>query len=316
MRFLNTSMTIRETNSEPTAEDFFRDHVQANKPLVIRGGVTGWRGLNWSAEYLRRWDNEIITVAPLQVHGPHAFCDKWLEDPILWNHFEQEPAIVNERHLLVVSASRVQMPIKRFLTLQQPETSGTAAAFYADGAGNLARSFPFLVSDFTPPSMASKLELKRADLWLGGRSTSRMHFDNLDNVFAQLVGQKTFVLAPPNEGVPLVHGRLRKAVRVYEHPGVFSRCRGKLTDETVINYLSDDRPASMSTTSVTLRAGDMLYLPFGWWHEVHGEGDAQRGGICASVSHFYHPYHCRIGGPTTTKLGGMLVNPKYSEMST
>ena len=114
---------------------------------------------------------------------------------------------MNEQHLLVVNAARVQMPIRRFVPLIEPESSGAVAAFYADGAGNLARSFPFLASDFAPPPMTSLLELKRADLWVGGRSTSRMHFDNLDNVFAQLVGQKTFVLAPPDEGVPLVKGR-------------------------------------------------------------------------------------------------------------
>mmetsp|Transcript_59317 Transcript_59317/g.176173 ORF Transcript_59317/g.176173 Transcript_59317/m.176173 type:complete len:325 (+) Transcript_59317:26-1000(+) len=307
--------TVRETHGEPSAEDFFLEHVHANRPLVLRGGVKGWRALGWSADYLREWDDEAIAVAPLQVHGPHAFCDKWLEEPSLWNHVEPEPAIVNGRNLLVVNAARVQMPIHRFRSLLLPESSGAAAAFYADGAGNLARSFPFLASDFAPPPMASLLELKRADLWIGGRSTSRMHFDNLDNVFAQLVGQKTFVLAPPDEGASLVQGRLRKAARAYDHPGLFSRQRGRVTDETVINYLSVNRPPSMATVSVTLDAGDMLYLPFGWWHEVHGEGDANRGGMCASVSHFYHPYHCRLGGPTTTELGAMLVNPKYREVS-
>lgn len=34
-----------------------------------------------------------------------------------------------------------------------------------------------------------------------------MHFDNLDNLFAQIVGRKTFVLTPPEEGISLVHGR-------------------------------------------------------------------------------------------------------------
>ena len=83
----------------------------------------------------------------------------------------------------------------------------------------------------------------------------------------------------------------------------------------MINYLGVDRPASMSTVSVTLGPGDMLYLPFGWWHEVHGEGDPRRGGMCASVSHFYHPYHCRLGGSTTTELGAMLINPKYRDLA-
>lgn len=256
----------------------------------------------------------------------------------MWGFQEPEPATVNPRNLLVVNAARVHMPMRRFLSFLSPERSGIAASFYADGAGNLARYFPFLASDFAAPPMGSLLEQKRADLWIGGRSTSRMHYDNLDNLFSQVVGKKTFVLAPPDAGTPLISGRrnrspnsiadayshdyscpgsglrLRKAVRKYDHPGIFSRSRGHVTDETVINYLSDDRPACMPTVTVTLMAGDMLYLPFGWWHEVHGEGDPQKGGLCASVTHFYHPYYCRIGGPTTTELGSMMINPRYRSL--
>ena len=60
-----------------------------------------------------------------------------------------------------------------------------------------------------------------------------------------------------------------------------------------------------------VHAGDVLYLPFGWWHEVHAEPDEARGGLCASISHFYHPFWCRLGDKRTTRLGEMLVNPRY-----
>ena len=63
-----------------------------------------------------------------------------------------------------------------------------------------------------------------------------------------------------------------------------------------------DRPPEVPTVSVRLEAGDLLYLPFGWWHEVHAHPDEKKG-LCAAVSHFYHPYWCRLGGPTTTELG-------------
>ena len=64
---MGASVTVRDTHSELAAEDFFREHVHTNQPLVLRGGVKDWRGLCWSAEYLRQWDDEVVTVAPLQV---------------------------------------------------------------------------------------------------------------------------------------------------------------------------------------------------------------------------------------------------------
>lgn len=294
----------------PSAEAFWRGHVQASLPLVVRGGVRDWSALKWSADYFRQWPDETVRVAPLQAHGPHAFWDKWLEPAVHWQHAEPTPDVVRDDTLLVVSAKRVVMPLRRFCALLQPAHSAVAAGFYADGASNLEHSFGFLSADIGAQPLAETLALKRVDLWLGFRSVSRMHYDNLDNLFSQLVGSKTFVLANPAAGAALVRRRLRKAARAYEHPGVFSREGGGVTDETVLNYLPCERPPSLPTVSVTLAPGDVLYLPFGWWHEVHAHPDEARG-LCASASHFCHPYWCRLGGKATTGLGDMLVNPRY-----
>ena len=308
---------IPETSTAPSSDDFFSEHVKRNLPLVIRGGAKDWRATKWSDDTLAPFHDEIVTVAPLQVSGPHAWRDKWLEAASLWEHAGKEPspATVDERQLLVVSATRVRMRLRKFLRLLRAE--GTHATFYADGAGNLEHSFPYLREGyFAPPGFASRLELKRADLWLGGRSVSRMHYDNLDNVFAQVVGSKTFVLARPADGAAVQGGRrLRKARQCYTHPGEFSRDGGGVLKETVLNYLGCDRPATLPTVSVTLGPGDILYLPFGWWHEVHSHPDQARGGMCASVAHFYEPFFCRLGGKTCTALGELLVNPRYDDES-
>ena len=302
-------LSVPEASTAPSAEAFFEEHVRKNVPLVIRGGARGWRAMQWSAEHLAQYGEEVISVAPLQIDGPHAYLDKWLEPAESWEHDEPDPEVVDASQLLVVSASRVKLRVRKFLQLLRPD-SEVAATFYADGAGNLAHSFPFLRDDFAPPAFAARLELKRADLWVGGRSVSRMHYDNLDNLFAQVAGDKTFVLAPPAAGAAVQGGRrLRKAAQAYRHPGTFAREGGGVMHETVLNYLTTARPPSLPTVSVTLRPGDMLYLPFGWWHEVHGAPGAD--GLCASVTHFYQPYYCRLGGKRNTRLGPLMVNPRY-----
>ena len=126
---------VQETYSEPSAEAFFAEHVQPNQPLVLRGAVRTWGGLNWSTDYLQRWANEIVDVAPLEVSGPRAFTDKWLEPVSLWQPWtEPEPDFVREDKLLVVAAGRLAMGLGRFCSLLRPELSGVAATFYADGA--------------------------------------------------------------------------------------------------------------------------------------------------------------------------------------
>ena len=307
-----TDCDVAECSTPPSADEFFREYVVRNRPLILRKAARSWPAMRWSAKQLAAdFPNEVVSVAPLEVSGPGAFRDKWLEPAADWEHDEPEPDVVDASQLLVVSAARKQMKLSRFIGLLRPASSPVAAAFYADGAGNLEKSFPFLRDSFSRPAFAERLQLKRADLWIGGHSVSRMHFDNLDNCFAQVVGMKTFVLAPPGAGAAYVSRRLRKATRRYAHPGVFTREGGAVLTETVINYLGVDRPPEMPTVSVTVGPGDILYLPFGWWHEVHGHPDEAHGGLCASISHFYDPYWCRLGSKTTATLGSMLVNPKY-----
>ena len=245
--------------SAPEAKDFFTNYVQANRPLVIRGGATSWRAFSeWSADRLsEKYGDEIVKVAPLEVNGEHAHLDKWLESADLWEHKEEEYCC-DPNKVLVVSALRVKMRLRTFFKrLKAPDEH----SFYADGAGNLDHSFPFLRGDFSPPAFAAKLQLKRADLWLGGKSISRMHYDNLDNVFAQIVGSKTFVLSPPDSGAAFQGGkRLRKAARLYTNPGSFTRQGGGVLHETVLNYCAMERSQmdGLPTTTVTLHPGDML----------------------------------------------------------
>ena len=46
---------------------------------------------------------------------------------------------------------------------------------------------------------------------------------------------------------------------------------------------------------------------------MHSHPDEARGYICASVSHFYTPYYCRLGGREQMRLGQLMVNPAYGQ---
>lgn len=75
----------------------------------------------------------------------------------------------------------------------------------------------------------------------GGNGSFGAHWDTHDVVVLQLVGRKRWRVGPPTFPLPL--------------PGQTSRRSGQAAP-------------SLSALDVLLEAGDVLYLPRGWWHEV------------------------------------------------
>ena len=75
----------------------------------------------------------------------------------------------------------------------------------------------------------------------GGTGSFGAHWDTHDVVVLQLVGRKRWRVGPPTFPLPL--------------PAHTSRRSGEAAP-------------SFSALDVLLEAGDLLYLPRGWWHEV------------------------------------------------
>ena len=151
-----------------------------------------------------------------------------------------------------------------------------------------------------------------------------MHYDNQDNFFVQLVGRKTVLLFPPKAAELLIDADVRLEKRYYKTDGARETREEQETQgspQVVSNYATFDWQSPKTADEkrraeklgrgieVTVQAGEMLYIPFGWWHEVHGAPGTD--GLCASVSHFYQPYYCRLGGKRNTRLGPLMVNPRY-----
>ena len=95
-------------------------------------------------------------------------------------------------------------------------------------------------------------------IWIGPKGTlTPLHRDDTDNLFAQVWGQKTFTLAP--------HHR--------EALGTWSTAPQGGLDGCDFNPDAPDYqrfPGAQDVTflRVTLEAGDLLFLPEGWFHQV------------------------------------------------
>jgi len=95
-------------------------------------------------------------------------------------------------------------------------------------------------------------DLKDVVLWMGSNTRSGLHYDYVDNFFAQVHGSKVVILAAPEEARNL---------------HVFSDCHTKSQVAPQHPDLARfPRFARATLLQATLEPGDVLYLPKGWWH--------------------------------------------------
>lgn len=147
------------------------------------------------------------------------------------------------------------------------------------------------------------------NFWLGSsRSTTAMHKDNYENIYAQIRGQKHFALLPPlatagvnEQTLPAMTYSLRSRSQ-HGHDGT-NVCLTSTDLEAVVDVPHEevpgivtwdvDAPTERSTAysalvrplRVTLEEGDLLYLPACWYHKVSQScGDED---FCCAVNYWY-----------------------------
>lgn len=96
-------------------------------------------------------------------------------------------------------------------------------------------------------------------IWIGPKGTlTPLHRDDTDNLFAQVWGQKTFTLAAPHH---------REALGTWSTApqGGLDGCD---FNPDAPDYQRFPQAAGVTFLRVTLEAGDLLFLPEGWFHQV------------------------------------------------
>jgi lysine-specific demethylase 8 len=116
----------------------------------------------------------------------------------------------------------------------------------------LAGDFRF--EDFQPP------DVKDIVFWLGSGTRSGLHYDHVENFFAQVCGTKLAILAAPEEvrNLHVFPDSHTKSQVAPEHPDLAAHPRLGLA----------------TFQQATLEPGDVLYLPKGWWHYFASSPDS------------------------------------------
>jgi len=224
---------------------FYAKFVTKGRPAVIKGAIKDWPALTqWSNEYLSSKIGDVVVTA---VAGDKR------------NHFgateieNQRPQMKFEDFIANVSNPN-QTNWILYLNLQN--------ALYSEGSkSKLDIAATFLRDDFKDPFFMQYHNIYERNFWFGpGGMVSRGHHDSSENVLAMLSGKKKFKLFPL---------AAKQFLYPFKEPS-----KSHFIQVDLDNINSTAFPLAHlagNGTECLAEAGDLLYVPAKWIHQVYSE---------------------------------------------
>jgi lysine-specific demethylase 8 len=214
----------------PSPAEFEERYRRASQPAIFTDVVPRWKAWGrWSRDYFRvTWGQHQVLVVPTR------------------GRYVQHDA--REGHLRFR-----EMPMAE--ALERLDDGGENGVYLIVP---LDQYLPGLLGEVEVPAYCKDRPGFRGRLWMNAPDIGvPLHRDFSENLIGQLDGVKQFVLYPPEE-----------AHRLYAFPRrspvpTFCQVDGEAPDPVRFPRCADARRAV-----VTLRAGEMLFLPSRWWHQV------------------------------------------------
>ena len=219
-------VTEIERIERPTREEFDREYVNRNKPVIITGVADKWAAAKWTPEYLKSVAGDAETLV-------HFAEDK---DFHSWYGTESE-------------RTQVKMPFGEFLDTQNEQHDER----YYMAEHTLADISPKLCEDFDTKMYRDV----PAQIFIAWNSYMPLHYHgNTDTFLCQTVGTKRIRLYHPDQFQYLY---------VYPWDSGSPYFSGvDLRDPDVHGKFPDFKKAK--PVEFDLHPGEMLFIPVQWWH--------------------------------------------------
>ena len=242
MKLLPLEQIERATGAE------FQEFARRLTPVVLKGLAQEWPAVRlWSWSYLRQHFGHLPTL----VRGSDKAIDVFFNNkvPYLQMTFGEYLDVI-----LDPQPDRSRPYFGNFELNKENPTIGPMLAHL---------SFP----DFFPGS-AHRL----TRIWIGAAGQqSTIHNDNYDNLNAQILGAKRFLLFSPREYAKLYAERINE--NLWASP----------VDPTAPDLDRFSAFADIQGFECALEPGDLLYIPSFWWHH------AQAMTPCVNVNAWHSP---------------------------
>lgn len=238
-----TTTNLKIERIEKPSKDFFEQHiVTSRKPVIITGAIDNWKGYSlWTDDYLD------AAVGENQVPASASTAARFMGEPECGN-----------------AKLTKEMTFSEFMNLLKLNRNSQEAYYYLAQV-SIPRFLPELLQDIELPIYCENRLAHESliNLWLGsGGNISPLHFDRGDNILVQVRGSKKFVFFDPWQTPYL-----------YPFP---ADCQIPHTSQVDIDRPDLTRfpkfPKAKSCECV-LEAGEILFIPAFWWHQVYSLDD-------------------------------------------
>lgn len=217
-----------EREASISGEEFLERYYAPGRPVVLTGQLADWPALEL---WTPRYLADRIGDAPVEFQGGRSRN----ADFELYKDNHKETA--SFRTFMERIAGDV----------------GNETYLTAYNSGTNAEALRPLFEDVRP--LDKFLRGEPGMMWIGPLGTfTPLHYDLTNNFIAQVVGSKKLFLLPPSE-TPLL----------YNERHVFSEVHDIMDEERLASY---PLAADARSYEVDLEAGDILFVPVGWWHQV------------------------------------------------
>jgi hypothetical protein len=262
------------------------------------------RTITWSEASTKGINKYIRSNQPVKINEiPSTFKPvEWSLDEIEKMYGEKEVRVLKSENQYFKYDDKKErtiekMKLKEFIRkgIKEPGEDGY---YYALGRSPIDQ-FEELRTQMDLPNAISSavngfMRMPEKNLWISTKGTrTALHFDAVENLNLQIEGAKEFLLFPP------------KISNMYAYPITSQAAYVSAVDPRLKSEIPNDFPIG-NATNVKLLKGEMIYIPYGWWHQVDTVGAKN-----VNANYWWFPRIKLVTFPRQTVRGAMvLINRK------